>query len=159
MGGTDTPISWRGAMIIQVLHCPNCQGTDIVRHGKTRQGKQRYRCREKRCAGRTFLLDYSSPGQSPEVKQHKEWVGVTIVEARQAWRGPSETASGHIRPEVASDASYHTTQRSATRKRTRRGRLQQPVRVCTMEQARPTPPHGLGYVAGLGARRKHARRA
>ena len=56
-------------MIIQVLHCPNCQGTDIVRHGTTRQGKQRYRCREERCAGRTFLRDYTYPGQSPEVKQ------------------------------------------------------------------------------------------
>jgi transposase-like protein len=56
-------------MIIQVLHCPNCQGTDIVRHGHTRQGKQRYRCREQRCAGRTFLLEYSYAGQSPEVKQ------------------------------------------------------------------------------------------
>ncbi len=54
-------------MIIQVRHCPNCQGTDVVRHGKTRQGKQRYRCREKRCAGPTFLLDYTYPGQSPEV--------------------------------------------------------------------------------------------
>src|SRR2546428_6626395 len=56
-------------MIIQVLHCPNCQGTDIVRHGQTRQGKQRYHCREKRCAGRTFLLDYTYPGQSAEVKR------------------------------------------------------------------------------------------
>jgi len=56
-------------MIRQVLHCPHCQGTDIVRHGQTRQGKQRYRCREQSCASRTFLLDYSSPGQSPEVKQ------------------------------------------------------------------------------------------
>ena len=56
-------------MILQVLHCPHCHGTDIVRHGQTRQGKQRYRCREQRCAGRTFLLDYSYPGQSPEVKQ------------------------------------------------------------------------------------------
>src|SRR6266851_9626710 len=56
-------------MIMQVLHCPHCHGTDIVRHGKTRQGKQRYCCREKRCAGRTFLLEYSYAGQSPEVKQ------------------------------------------------------------------------------------------
>ncbi len=56
-------------MIIQVLHCPNCQGTDIVRHGQTRQGKQRYRCREQRCGGRTFLLDYSYMGQSLEVKR------------------------------------------------------------------------------------------
>src|SRR5215510_5823044 len=28
----------------QVLHCPHCQGTDIIRHGTTRQGNQRYRC-------------------------------------------------------------------------------------------------------------------
>ena len=46
-------------MVLHILHCPPCQGTDIVRHGHTRQGNQRYRCREQRCAGRTFLLDYS----------------------------------------------------------------------------------------------------
>ena len=57
-------------MIIQVLHCPYCQGTDIVRHGKSPEGKQRYRCRECReRRGRTFLLDYSYAGQSPEVKE------------------------------------------------------------------------------------------
>src|SRR5262249_49109026 len=56
-------------MIIQVLHCPNCQGTDIVRHGQTRQGQQRSRCREKCGAGRTFLLAYAYAGQAPEVKQ------------------------------------------------------------------------------------------
>ena len=55
-------------MILQVLHWPHGHGTDIVRHSQTRQGKQRYRRREKRCAGRTFLLDYSYPGQSPAVK-------------------------------------------------------------------------------------------
>jgi len=56
-------------MITQVLHCPYCQGTDIVRHGKTPQGKQRYRCRETSCQGGTFLLDYSYPGQSPHIKE------------------------------------------------------------------------------------------
>ena len=56
-------------MILQVLHCPHCHGTDIVRHGQTRQGKQRYRCRAKCCAGRTFLSEDSYQGQSPEVKQ------------------------------------------------------------------------------------------
>ena len=53
-------------MILQALHC---QGTDSVRHGQTRQGKQRDRCREHCCAGRTFLLDYSYPEQSPAVKE------------------------------------------------------------------------------------------
>jgi transposase-like protein len=56
-------------MITQVLHCPHCQGTDIVRHGKTPQGKQRYRCRETSCRGGTFLCDYSYPGQSPHIKE------------------------------------------------------------------------------------------
>jgi len=57
-------------MIIQVLHCSYCQGTDIVRHGKSPEGKQRYRCRECReRSGRTFLLDYSYAGQSPDVKE------------------------------------------------------------------------------------------
>jgi transposase-like protein len=56
-------------MILQVLHCPRCHGTDIVRHGQTRQGKQRDRCREQSCAGRTFLLDYTYTGQSPHIKE------------------------------------------------------------------------------------------
>jgi transposase-like protein len=36
----------------------------------TAEGKQRYRCREGRLGrGRTFLLEYTYAGQSPEVKQ------------------------------------------------------------------------------------------
>jgi transposase-like protein len=57
-------------MITQVLRCPYCQGIDIVKHGLSSEGKQRYRCRT--CLegrGRTFLLEYSYAGQSPEVKQ------------------------------------------------------------------------------------------
>ena len=57
-------------MIPRVLHCPYCHGTDIVRHGMTSEGKQRYRCRACRLGrGRTFLLEYPDAGQSPEVKQ------------------------------------------------------------------------------------------
>src|SRR5262245_66556273 len=56
-------------MIMHVLHCPHCQGTDIIRHGKTRQGKQRYCCQEMVCGGRTFLVDYSYAGHSAKIKQ------------------------------------------------------------------------------------------
>src|SRR5262247_3743522 len=56
-------------MIMQVLHCPYCQGTDIIRHGKTRQGKRRYCCQETVCDGRTFLLEYSYAGHSAAIKQ------------------------------------------------------------------------------------------
>ena len=56
-------------MITQVLHCPYCQGIDIVRHGTTPEGKQRYRGRACPERGRTFLLEYAYAGQSPQVKQ------------------------------------------------------------------------------------------
>ena len=57
-------------MVLQVLHCPYCQGTDIVRHGMTRQGKQRYRCRAvPRGAGAHFFWNIAYAGQSPDVKQ------------------------------------------------------------------------------------------
>jgi len=55
-------------MITQVLHCPYCRGTDLVRHGTTPEGKQRYRCRACPERGRTFLLDYAYPGHSQHVK-------------------------------------------------------------------------------------------
>ena len=72
-------------MILQVLHCPHCDGTDIVRHGQTRQGKQRYRCREHPCAGRPCLLDSSYPGQAPAVQQQ-------IVEMAMHASGMRDTA-------------------------------------------------------------------
>src|SRR5712664_2676941 len=56
-------------MITQVLHCPYGQGTDIVRHSTTPEGKQRYRCRACLDRGRTFLLEYTYAGHSPDVKQ------------------------------------------------------------------------------------------
>lgn len=55
-------------MITQVLHCPYCQGINLVKNGKTPQGKQRYQSREVGCDGRTFILDYAYPGQSRKVK-------------------------------------------------------------------------------------------
>jgi len=63
------PVWLMVAMIVQVLQCPYCQGVDIVNNGKTPQGKQRFLCRESLCDGRTFILDYSYPGQSLHVKQ------------------------------------------------------------------------------------------
>jgi insertion element IS1 protein InsB len=79
-------------MVLQVLHCPHCQGTDIVRHGMTRQGKQRYRCRACPEHGRTFLLAYAYAGQSPAVKQQ-------IVEMAMNASGIRDTARVlHVSP-------------------------------------------------------------
>jgi transposase-like protein len=79
-------------MILQVLHCPNCQGTNVIRHCTTRQGKQRYRCQETLCKGGTFLLDYTYAGHSAEVKQQ-------IVDMAMNARGIRDTARVlHVSP-------------------------------------------------------------
>jgi transposase-like protein len=57
-------------MMTQVLHCPYCHGTDIVRHGTIPAGKQCYRCGE--CLQgrrRTFLLEDAYAGPSPDIKR------------------------------------------------------------------------------------------
>ena len=64
-----------------------------MRHGKSLEGKQRYRCRQ--CLegrGRTFLLDYAYAGQSPEVKQQ-------VIEMAMNASGIRDTARVlHISP-------------------------------------------------------------
>lgn len=55
-------------MIFQPIRCI-CHGTDIVKFGKTPEGKQRYKCREEVCSGRAFILEYSRPGSLRSVKQ------------------------------------------------------------------------------------------
>ena len=79
-------------MVIQVLHCPHCHNTEIVRHGTTRQGKQRYRCRTCPDHGRTFLLEYAYAGHSPAIKRQ-------IVEMALHASGMRETARVlHVSP-------------------------------------------------------------
>ena len=51
------------------VKCPFCQSTNVVKNGKSKQGKQRYRCRHKECPRSTFIRDYTHYGYKPEVKQ------------------------------------------------------------------------------------------
>ncbi|MGR8932853.1 MAG: IS1/IS1595 family N-terminal zinc-binding domain-containing protein [Gammaproteobacteria bacterium] len=46
-----------------------CKSDNVVKRGKTENGKQRYRCMESECARQTFLLDYDYRGCLPEVKE------------------------------------------------------------------------------------------
>ena len=49
--------------------CPGCKSTDVVRNAKSRQGKQRYCCRNSECPRCTFILNYEQNGNKPEVKR------------------------------------------------------------------------------------------
>ena len=52
------------------IRCPTCQSSDVIKHGITAQGKQRYRCKHAGCPSQTFLVEYSHQGRLPAVKQH-----------------------------------------------------------------------------------------
>ena len=56
-------------MVLEPVKCPTCASTNIVKHGKSAEGKQRYKCRHTNCKRRTFILNYSYRGYSPEIKQ------------------------------------------------------------------------------------------
>ena len=51
------------------VKCPHCQSTNVVKNGKSKQGKQRYRCRNTECLRSSFILNYTNYGYQPEVKQ------------------------------------------------------------------------------------------
>lgn len=51
------------------VECPHCQSTEVVKHGKSPVGKQRYRCQKADCPYRTFVLNQTYPGQTKQVKQ------------------------------------------------------------------------------------------
>ena len=50
------------------VKCPFCNSTDVVKNGKSKQGKQRYRCRNQECPRSSFILEYTNYGYKPEVK-------------------------------------------------------------------------------------------
>jgi transposase-like protein len=50
--------------------CPHCQtDKDVVKNGKTAQGKQRFLCRSQSCQGQTFMLNPSHPRRTPAVNE------------------------------------------------------------------------------------------
>jgi transposase-like protein len=57
------------AMVLEPIHCPKCDGIEVIKHGTTPGGKQRYFCQDSECSRRTFILQYSYLGYLPQVKQ------------------------------------------------------------------------------------------
>lgn len=56
-------------MVLEPIYCPGCDGIEVIKHGTTPDGKQRYFCQNSECDRRTFILQYTYCGHSPEVKQ------------------------------------------------------------------------------------------
>jgi len=56
-------------MVLVPIKCPICNGIEVIKHGNTSNGKQRFNCKDLNCEGRTFIQDYSDKGRLPETKQ------------------------------------------------------------------------------------------
>ncbi len=55
-------------MVLEPIHCPECDGVEVIKHGTTSDGKQRYFCQDSQCHRRTFILQYKYQGYLPKVK-------------------------------------------------------------------------------------------
>ncbi|MBV8887628.1 MAG: IS1 family transposase [Chroococcidiopsidaceae cyanobacterium CP_BM_RX_35] len=55
--------------VLVAVRCPHCQSSEVVRHGKLTNSKQRFRCLEPECPYKTFSLNLAYPGRNREVKQ------------------------------------------------------------------------------------------
>jgi transposase-like protein len=55
--------------VLIAVKCPHCQSTEVIRFGKSSNGKQRFRCLNSECPYQTFSLDSAYPGRQREVKR------------------------------------------------------------------------------------------
>jgi transposase-like protein len=84
-------------MILSPIHCPTCHSTDVVKPGKTADGKQRFLCRHPDCAQQTFLTTSVDQGRLQEVKQQ-------IIDLTMHGSGIRDTARvRHISPTTVLD--------------------------------------------------------
>ncbi|MBM0745320.1 IS1 family transposase (plasmid) [Phormidium sp. CLA17] len=62
-------------MVLEPILCPTCGSNDVVKHGQSGEGKQRYKCRNSQCSRSTFIRDYRYRGYLPEVKRQIAGLG------------------------------------------------------------------------------------
>ena len=49
------------------VKCPKCGKIEVIKYGKSPEGKQRYKCKNTNCKCTTFLLEYSYNGSQPNI--------------------------------------------------------------------------------------------
>ena len=50
------------------VKCPKCGKIEVIKYGKSPEGKQRYKCKNTNCKCTTFLLEYSYNGSQPNIE-------------------------------------------------------------------------------------------
>ena len=55
-------------MVLIAVRCPHCLSDQVIKGGKTKMGKQRYRCHNADCSHYSFVLDPAYKGRLPAIK-------------------------------------------------------------------------------------------
>jgi transposase-like protein len=55
--------------VLVAVKCTHCQSTEVIKHRKSSNGKQRYLCLNTQCPYQTFSLKIAYPGRQKHVKQ------------------------------------------------------------------------------------------
>ncbi|MBW4652366.1 MAG: hypothetical protein KME20_04860 [Kaiparowitsia implicata GSE-PSE-MK54-09C] len=56
-------------MVLEPICCPTYHTPNVIKDGKSNEGKQRYRCRNTECSQASFIRNYTCRGYLTEVKQ------------------------------------------------------------------------------------------
>ena len=51
------------------VKCPVCGGTQVIKHGISTSGKQRYYCKDDVCKGKSFQLEHIYTGYQPGINE------------------------------------------------------------------------------------------
>ena len=99
-------------MVLEPVCCPSCEGHNVVKNGQSKEGKQRYRCRNQACSRASFILDYSYRGYLPEVKQQISDMamnGSGIRDTARVLKISPTTVIETLKKSASSDASQSAT--------------------------------------------------
>jgi transposase-like protein len=50
------------------VKCPKCGSKEVIKYGKSHEGKQRYKCKNRSCNCTTFIMNYSYTGAQPNIE-------------------------------------------------------------------------------------------
>jgi transposase-like protein len=56
-------------MVLMPVLCPHCHSDHVIKGGKTKTSKQRYKCANPDCPRDSFQLDLTYKGRLPEIKE------------------------------------------------------------------------------------------
>ena len=56
-------------MVLEPVRCIYCDSSDVIKHGCSETGKQRYLCRNDACPHATFIRDNTNLGCLAEIKK------------------------------------------------------------------------------------------